>query len=396
MRGAVPLLAVLAWSVALPLRADDKSLRCTVDPIRPLVNYGLRFQAGYAVHVPLEQYAGPDHAWHIALEVEPIGAKPTRFTDEVTLPPVPGNSAIGEYVGQFTLGEGSYSATFSLTDDQERVCRKQWSVEAKRPRSLAKAVFSMAPNAVSNYNHLPQPIAETRRSPIRRISVLLDAAVPRGRRGARVTLSPATQGLLVGSLLSLWNSQPDTDFRATAFNLDQRQELFRRDNLDETVFSDFVNSLGDLKLAQVDLKTLQDPNGHLRFLAQLINRELRATPPPDAIVFLGPQERFGERIDPELIDPMPRNPPRFFYLRYQVSPRFPPEELDPEAAGRESNRRLRPLFYPVPRNLPDPFDTVAFAMERLGGTTITFHNPEELAGALEKLKRALGLSASAR
>ena len=98
------------------------------------------------------------------------------------------------------------------------------------------------------------------------------------------------------------------------------------------------------------------------------------------------QDRYNDRMDPEFLDPLPTRSPKFFYLRYQPSPRFPPEELDGEG-GRGG--RPRPLFRPTPRNFPDPFDTVAFTMDRLKGTTLTFHNPTEFAGALEKLSKLL-------
>ncbi len=46
---------------ALEPRAGEKPLRCEVTPIKPSLNFSFRFQAGYVVRVPMNQYSGAGH-----------------------------------------------------------------------------------------------------------------------------------------------------------------------------------------------------------------------------------------------------------------------------------------------------------------------------------------------
>src|SRR5690242_15209402 len=52
-------------------RPDDQALNCSVAQIRPALNYGFRFQAGYVVRVPMNQYRGKGHRWTIMMRVTP-------------------------------------------------------------------------------------------------------------------------------------------------------------------------------------------------------------------------------------------------------------------------------------------------------------------------------------
>src|SRR6185436_1719479 len=59
-------------------RPAEPVLRCEVNPIKPTLNFSFRFQAGYVVRVPMDQYEGPNHGWAILAKVTPEGegAKP--------------------------------------------------------------------------------------------------------------------------------------------------------------------------------------------------------------------------------------------------------------------------------------------------------------------------------
>jgi hypothetical protein len=39
----------------------EQPLRCEVTPVQPALDFRFRFQAGYSVNVPMEQYLGPKH-----------------------------------------------------------------------------------------------------------------------------------------------------------------------------------------------------------------------------------------------------------------------------------------------------------------------------------------------
>ena len=45
--------------------APPDTLRCSVSPIHPLLNYSFRFQAGYVLTIPMSQFEGSGHRWRI-------------------------------------------------------------------------------------------------------------------------------------------------------------------------------------------------------------------------------------------------------------------------------------------------------------------------------------------
>ena len=72
---------------ALEPQADEKPLRCEVTPIRPSLNFGFRFQAGYVVSVPMNQYSGTGHGWSMVTRITPEGGG--RGLSRAAAPPKP-------------------------------------------------------------------------------------------------------------------------------------------------------------------------------------------------------------------------------------------------------------------------------------------------------------------
>jgi hypothetical protein len=71
-------------------------------------------------------------------------------------------------------------------------------------------------------------------------------------------------------------------------------------------------ALNRLNLGTIDASKLGNPGGHLGLLAGFINEELRAEHPADAVVFLGPRERYDEKMPPEMLDKPGEGAPAFF------------------------------------------------------------------------------------
>src|SRR5271157_4927402 len=90
---------------ALERQADEKPLRCEVTPIRPSLNFGFRFQAGYVVHVPMNQYSGSGHGWAMVTRITPEGGgqQPVYLASRVRLPPVPKTKVEVEVGGGYLL-----------------------------------------------------------------------------------------------------------------------------------------------------------------------------------------------------------------------------------------------------------------------------------------------------
>ena len=53
---------------------NDRPLRCDVTPQKPLLNYSFRFQAGYVVSVPMNQYQGSGHTLTTMVRITPDGS----------------------------------------------------------------------------------------------------------------------------------------------------------------------------------------------------------------------------------------------------------------------------------------------------------------------------------
>src|SRR6266568_4633624 len=51
----------------------EPSVQCEVTPLKPALNFGFRFQAGYVVHLPLSQYPGPRHRLALLSRITPQG-----------------------------------------------------------------------------------------------------------------------------------------------------------------------------------------------------------------------------------------------------------------------------------------------------------------------------------
>ena len=93
----------------------EKPLRCEVTPIQPTLNFGFRFQAGYMVRVPMEQYLGPGHRWAIFTRVTPEeGGKPVYFGANLRLPEVPKTKNLIEVGGGYQAGRRSLSGSLGV------------------------------------------------------------------------------------------------------------------------------------------------------------------------------------------------------------------------------------------------------------------------------------------
>ena len=52
---------------------NEQALRCDVSPIKPSLNFSFRYQAGYTVAVPMNQYLGSGHGWSMLTRITPEG-----------------------------------------------------------------------------------------------------------------------------------------------------------------------------------------------------------------------------------------------------------------------------------------------------------------------------------
>ena len=347
---------------ALERQADEKPLRCEVTPIRPSLNFGFRFQAGYVVRVPMNQYSGPGHGWAMVTKITPEGGHPPVYlASRIGLPSVPKTKVVVEMGGGYLLGEGRYDVNWTLLDDTGRVCRSSWRVDARLGRRERQVNLAMPRDTVADFTlrgRSGRKRGADAAAPIR-LTVLLNAAplVP-----LRTRLRASDRVILLGLLSSLLERVPARSVRLVVFNLDQQKTLLRQDAFAPDALSRVAQALNSTELGLVDYHVLQNPLGHVDFLAGLINLELRAEPPSDVVVILGPQTRYVDKLPPTALEEPAGAAPQFFNLQF------------------------RPYF----RNVATLPDSISLATAKAKGKTIVIRTPADFAKAIEQIERRGG------
>ena len=334
---------------------NDKPLHCQVQPIPPRLNFSFRLQAGYVVSVPMKQYFGPNHALAILSRVTPEGGDPAYFASGIKLPDIPKTKNEMELAGAYLVGEGRYTVELVLFDEAGRVCRKSWRFEAKLGAAEHSLKLGIPPQSVSelSFRHWSlggKSLDDGR--PIRRLTVFLHAA-PIVTRSIR--FRARDRGVLLSSLASLLETLPARSVRLVVFSLDQQKELFREDVLTPQAFDQAADSMNNLQLQLVDYRVLQNRRGHVSLLTDLVNQELQAPEPSDAVIFLGPTARFFDKVPEFDLSP---TAPRFFYLQYKP-------------------------FYRRGADFPD---SIEFAIKKVRGKAMLIHTPDEFAKAIKQIE----------
>jgi hypothetical protein len=124
--------------------------------------------------------------------------------------------------------------------------------------------------------------------------------------------------------------------------------------------------MNQLQLGLVQYEVLQNTHGHLALLAALVNDELAAQEPSDAIILLGPAPPYLDALPKTLFENRQNAGPEFFYLQYR------PSVL--------SARRA------TPHGGPEFPDSIQSLMKRLHGKTFTVHSPGEFATAIAQIE----------
>jgi len=112
----------------------------------------------------------------------------------------------------------------------------------------------------------------------------------------------------------------------------------------------------------VDYHVLQNPHGHVDFLAGLINLELRAEVPSDVVVILGPETRYVDKLPQAALEDPNGAAPQFFNLQ----------------------------FRPYLRAGPSLPDSISLATAKAKGKTIIIRTPADFAKAIEQIERRAG------
>jgi hypothetical protein len=211
-----------------------------------------------------------------------------------------------------------------------------------------------------------------------------DVVVPH-TAGPKIESMIDYRSALVGILASLLEKLPGTAVRLVVFDFDQRKETLRQDNFTTKDIDKAARAANDTDHWAVTVRELQEQPGQWALLANLVEREIHAEEPPDAVLFLGPR-LAPVWIMPHLLAQAKGPAPGLFYLQYRV-------EADPIDVGAPSNMGHNapddtlPRIYQPDRATPEVPDPIELLVSYLKGKTLRVHSPAEFAKAVETIKR---------
>ena len=376
---------------------EGKAAFCEVEPSSPVLNFGLRLEAGYKIDVPLVAYSMGPHAWDLTLRITPEnGGSPTYLMDRVDLKVNVHPEMTLQIPGAFLVGEGRYRAELAFFDEFGRVCRREWNINASldsRERSITPGI---PPNTVADltYSGAPPPQGPPRPA---RVTVLLNRSEPYkdpgmfiGRlaelaaRASVVAEYADYRFRLVSMLSALLERLPGTEVRLVVFDLDRQSESLRQEGFKLADMQKAVHAVDDLEHAVVSVSELQNQPGRWDMVRHFIESEAGAQNPADVVVFLGARIAATERMPPGFPQFDTRARTRFVYLQYEIGTiraRLP----SPFEAG--SNGKTPVHLSPMTGvAAPEPADPIDLVVRRAKGKTVVIHAPSEFGKAIETVR----------
>jgi hypothetical protein len=341
------------------LPAHD-TLKCTIHDWKPFLDFTFRFDAGYFVRCPFEEFGGQEFRLATYTRVTPKDGSPIIFAELMLVPAAPPEVKAGanlkklhaelDMSGGFSVGEGEYKVEVLVTDNRNRLCRKHWSIRAERSHSQADIPVALEANTISHI--WPDPWDGKLVTPGQgyRVTILLDA-MPMNPRESKLRVWD--RAFLMQSLRSMLQHLPCESVRLVAFNLDQQKELYREEHFDADAFRELARTLRTTELATVSYKALQRGPQGVSFLSDLVRKESAEPHPSDLVIFLGPTTRFGQKMSGPLAHAQQNQ--HFFYFEY-----FP-------FSGA---------------NFPDSIQHLTAALR---GTTYQMHSPADFSKAMQKM-----------
>jgi hypothetical protein len=153
-----------------------------------------------------------------------------------------------------------------------------------------------------------------------------------------------------------------------------------------------------LQLAKIDVKVLQSPDGYLAQVARMLDTELESKPNSNAVIFLGPQERYREKVPLEDLHGENGVTPPFVFLRLQLpddafgGQTRPPGVEFPTRANSRMRRGNAP--FPGYGRRPQVIqpDTISLTVAELSGKTVPIENPADLEKGIQEIKTRLGVT----
>ena len=340
------------------LEAQDvrKDLNCTVDPVKPVLGFDLRFHGGYDINLPLRDVAGSENLLSILVRVTPEGHKddPLYFVQRINVPKLP-DDAKGDAVlgGLFDLGEGKYHIDLLMKDRSERVCSFYWDAEAAladRDKEIQPAIAAGAVERAEYEQFNEEPPVERAAGKPLNIKILVNFAP---QNASLSSLRPIDTLALVTVLRRLSREPQFGKFSVVAFNVQEQRVLYRQSSAARIDFPALGRAIESVEPGKVDLKQLSQKHGEVSFLSDLIKKEI-ANDHPDALIFVGPKVLLDDSVPEDDLKPLASDVTYpVFYMNYNLNPQAIPWKDAIEKAIRNfrgtefSISRPRDLWFAV-------------------------------------------------
>jgi len=343
------------------LERSPVPLHCSIQPQKPMLDFGFRFDLGYIVSCPLSAFEGRASEVFIYARITPHGARPLLFGEDYRLPEATDETKPRqlkqdfEMSGGLAVGKGVYNVEVLVMDQQTaRTSRKRWLARVGHAGNKRAVELAVAPGSVIPMGVRPWPITTDKSGRGLRLTVLLDAAPENPRTPS---LRAWDRAFLLGALSTLLKQIPCASVRLRAFNLEQQRELFRRDEFDDAGFLELAESLRTLELGTVSYRVLQRQQGWLDLLLNYVNQEVTAHDPADAVIILGFRNRYSADISRVGLREREIANPRFFYFEY----------------------------FPSSFQFSQSPDVLSSLTKRLDGTVCSIFSPGDLAHCVQKV-----------
>ena len=340
-------------------------LKCEIKPLEPRLDFAFRFDVAFLVGCPIKEFGGEASTLLIYIRVTPEKGSRTILGEGYSLPkasdatrsrtPISKLKQEFDVSGAVAVGKGRYVVEVLVADKRSaRMCLKRWNVTAQRKHGEKSVPVALQPDTVAPMTVLPWKGTSEGNAAGTHIAVLLDAApiYPYAQK-----LRAWDRSFLLTTLSSVLEQINCQSVKVIAFNLDQQKEVFRDDHFTPAGFQQLAQAMRNLELGTVSYQVLQRKQGFSELLAQLASEQRKQDPPPDVVIFAGPQTHFAAKITKDSLPAVTKEGPPFFYLEF----------MPPWLLGSE---------FP---------DSIEYITKALDGTSFKIHSPNELAGAMQKI-----------
>jgi hypothetical protein len=347
-----------------------KDLVCSVEPIKPVLGFDLRFHTGYEITVPLKELSGPENLLTMIYRVTYANDKdhPVYFSQRINVPKIEDDAKGDAYLeGAFDVGEGDYHVDWIMRDRSERVCSFYWDSTAALSGKDKDVGLHILPGSVEGADKEPfreePPVSRDNQKTPLTVKVMVNFAPQRARSA---TLQPLDTHALISILRNISREPRIMRFSIVAFNMQEQRVLYRQENTEQINFPALGDSLNSLNLGTVDLKRLEDKHGDTGFLSKLITDELMNSK-ADAVIFASPKVMLEEGVPQDSFRQLENFTAPVFYMNYNLYPQVNPWR---DAIGT-AVKKLRGFEYTIsrPRDLWVAWtDIVSRIIKQKGGT----------------------------